>query len=80
MDQFPLGKGKSVWLIPSATASIVLSLYTNTGAGVCRLKTSPHLVAFSHPATLFFHASCDLACFPKHTAELVMGLTEAAKT
>lgn len=41
MDQFPLGKGKSVWLIPTATASIVLSLYTNTGAGVCRLKTSP---------------------------------------
>lgn len=35
MDQFPLGKGKRVWLIPTATASIVLLLYTNTDAGVC---------------------------------------------
>ena len=35
MDQFPLGKGKRAWLIPIATASIVLSIYTNTGAGVC---------------------------------------------
>lgn len=46
MDQFPLGKGKSVWLIPSATASVVLSLYTNTGAGVCRPKTSPISLLF----------------------------------
>lgn len=31
MDQFPLGKGKRVWLIPTDTASIVLFLYTNNG-------------------------------------------------
>lgn len=38
MDQFPLGKGKRVRLIPTAAASIVFSLFTNTE---CGLKTYP---------------------------------------
>lgn len=58
MDQFPLGKGKSVWLFLTATASMVLSIYTNTG-GVCRLKTFP-----SH--CLFTSSHVALSCFTWH--------------
>lgn len=85
MDQFPLGKGKRVWLIRTATASIVLCLCTNIGAGVCALKTYPSHCFPTPQMSLLFYAlstvlSVTFAPFPKHTVELVMGLTVSAKT
>lgn len=74
MDQFPLGKGKSVWLIPTSTASIVLSLLHEHWCWCCRLKTSPSHI-FSH-VSLMLHVTW-LHC-PKHFAALVMGLTALA--
>lgn len=79
MDQFPLGKGKSVVDSQCDCQHCIVPLYKHW-CWCLEIENFPHFIAFSHPATLFFHASCDLARFPKHTAELVMGLTEAAKT
>ena len=69
MDQFPLGQGKRVLLIPIGHCQpLCCPLYTNRSAALCVvLKTPPHLDAFP----LFNHAAastvppCDI-CSKTH--------------
>lgn len=57
MDQLPLGKGKKVWLCFPASASIVLSIYTKAGAGVCfKTPRSPCFSTVSDFTTSCVHA------------------------
>lgn len=83
MDQFPLGKGKRVWLIPTTTAASIVCLFTQTP--VLLSVDLELLIAFPLPITLLYCTpstvlSVTFAPFPKHAVELVMGPTVPAKT
>lgn len=80
MDQFPLGKGKSVCSIPTATASIVLSLTANTGTGVWGIENFPTSLLFCFQLCCSSMHHVTSLFFQKNTAELVMGLTVPVKT
>lgn len=61
MDQFPFGKGKTLFplLLPA-----LFCLLAQTWVLLLRTENVPPLIVSLPPFTLFFHASCDY--FPEH--------------